>query len=83
MCFQTKPTGFSENKYFRRNKGFAGNTRYWKQGKSSDESQPEGRYVEEREVMATSSEESKVKGKRVAEKEIESQREDRGEGGYG
>ena len=32
MCFQTKPTGFSENKYFRRKKGFAGNTRYWKQG---------------------------------------------------
>ena len=35
MCFQTKPTGFSKNKYFRRNKGFAGNTRYWKQGSTT------------------------------------------------
>ena len=33
MCFQTKPTGFSKIEYLKHNKGFAGNTGFWKHGK--------------------------------------------------
>ena len=32
MCFLANPIWISENEYFRRNKHFAGNTRFWKQG---------------------------------------------------
>ena len=37
MCFQTEPTGFSKNEYFMHNKGFTGNTWYWKQGNNQEQ----------------------------------------------
>ena len=33
MCFKTKPIWISKYEYFRHNKGFAGSSRFWKQGR--------------------------------------------------
>ena len=37
MYFQTELTGFSKNEYFMQNKGFTGNTWYWKQGNNQEQ----------------------------------------------